>query len=254
MRSTSRLLLAGIILTLLDCTSEAGTIVGQVRVPDSRVSSQYKRLSERFYEPGAKTNASIDQAKCANLQSGLKIAKGGTIQATLLFVDPSSHIQPSMRRRHKPHVVKVRSGGFFPRVLPIMAGERVALLSGLENTIQITTKSKKRNLSFTLKQRGERKIIAFRQPTRESFGSLEYPWFRLNIRAFNHPLFAMTSRRGIFRIDDVPSGSRIINYWHEFLGGGSKQIEVPRKGVARIRVIIPLSEQLRAKIKKCAGP
>lgn len=253
-RGTSRLLLAGIILLLLDCTSKAGTIVGQVRLPDSRMPSQYQRLSERLSAPGAGASAFTNHTECASLQSGLKIAKRGTVQATLLFVDPSSHIQPPVRRRYKPHVIKVGNRGFFPRVLPIITGERVAFLSSLKKTIKITTNSKKRDLSFTLKQRGKRKIINFRRPTQEFLGSPNHPWFRLYIRAFDHPLFAMTSRRGIFRIDGVPPGPQTINYWHEFLGAGAKQIAVPQRGVARIRVIIPLSEQLRAKIKKCTGP
>ena len=61
-------------------------------------------------------------------------------------------------------------------------------------------------------------------------------------------------RAEFFGFEGVPPGPRTVQYWHEFLGTGEKRIMVPREGISRVRLTIPLPVKLRLAMKKCAGP
>ncbi|MFQ5524698.1 MAG: carboxypeptidase regulatory-like domain-containing protein [Thermoanaerobaculia bacterium] len=41
-----------------------------------------------------------------------------------------------------------------------------------------------------------------------------------------HPYYAVTGHDGSFRLDDVPAGSYILEFWHEALGEASKEVTV----------------------------
>ncbi len=253
-RGALKCLLIGISMIVLESPTTAGTVIGRIRLSEFQSAPEYARLIQRYSNPGMKIHELADQAECASLAFGLKIAKGGTIEDAMvsLVSQPSDPLK--LRRSRKLRVIKTTAAGFEPRVLAIVTGERVAFVNGLRKPVRIESASKKKNLTFMLSQRGKRKIVRFSQPARESIRSPGHPWMRMNIRAFDHPLFTTSSPRGIFRIEDVPPGPRTVQYWHEFLGTGEERIMVPREGISRVRFTIPLPAKLRLEMKKCAGP
>ena len=253
-RGVLKCLLIGISMIVLESPATAGTVIGRIRLSEFQSAPEYDRLIRRYSVPGMKIHEFAAQAECASLAFGLKIAKGGTIEDAMVSLVSRPSDQLKRRRNRKLRVIKTQAAGFEPRVLVIGTGERVAFVNGLRRPVRIESASKKENLTFLLSRRGKRKIVRFSQPAMESIRSPGHPWMRATIRAFDHPLFTTSSPRGIFRIEGVPPGPRTVQYWHEFLGTGEKRIMVPREGISRVRLTIPLPIKLRLEMKKCAGP
>ncbi|MGB0911330.1 MAG: hypothetical protein ACPGYT_13285, partial [Nitrospirales bacterium] len=63
-----------------------------------------------------------------------------------------------------------------------------------------------------------------------------HKFMEATIHVFQHPYFAMTGAKGIFKIPDVPPGTYQLNVWHHYLGVHSQTIHVPETDTHTIQV------------------
>ena len=53
-----------------------------------------------------------------------------------------------------------------------------------------------------------------------------HPWMTAHFFVMDHPFFAVTNARGVFRIPGLPDGEYTIVAWHEELGEQEKKVTV----------------------------
>ena len=59
------------------------------------------------------------------------------------------------------------------------------------------------------------------------------------LHVFLHPYYALTTEAGAFRISGIPPGKHPIRVWHESLGILEKVVNIPKKGVVRVKFTYP---------------
>ena len=241
-----------VLVLALQATGLCGALVGRVRLVGTIPYQEYRRMVHRFSEETQDDALPPRHPGCARLVRGLGISERGEVRNAIVYVQSLQSTHVPVRKSRRPHVVAVKTHRFEPRVLAIQSGERVAFLSRARKVVRIQSSSKALTLSFSLKRRGKRKIVKFHQPGLVSIGSPGRPWMGVHIRVHDHPFFAMTSERGIFRIEDVPEGRHRVSSWHEVLGSHTQEVHVPPQGLARVRFRVPIPGVLSERIRECA--
>ncbi len=103
-----------------------------------------------------------------------------------------------------------------------------------------------RNRAFNISQPAEtpdRKKVFTRQERAIKIKCDFHPWMKAYVFVMEHPYFAVTDKKGQFKIDGLPAGEYTLAAWHEELGeqkvkiavgaAGSTQVGFSFKGKAR---------------------
>jgi plastocyanin len=116
---------------------------------------------------------------------------------------------------------------FEPRVLGIQVGQPLEIVNR-DKTVHNTHPYPKVNLEWNMSQPAFTALTqAFERP--EVFipvGCNQHPSEKAFISVFNHPFFAVTDKRGNYKIEGLPPGSYKVVAMHEKLGEKSVELAV----------------------------
>lgn len=105
---------------------------------------------------------------------------------------------------------------FSPRVLPVTRGTTVDFPN--DDTIfhNVFSLSKTKPFDLDIYRPGKSKSVTFSKPGWVKIYCNMHGQMTANIIVLDNPYFALTDRKGLFVIPDVPNGEYVLRTWHEY--------------------------------------
>ena len=147
--------------------------------------------------------------------------------AVVYIKKASGNFQPS-----KEHVeMDQKNLIFIPHVLPVLTGTTVDFLNSdtiLHNVFTFNKCAEKFNLG-TYPQ-GVKKPYTFKKSCIAAVLCNVHPEMEAFVVVLDNPYFAISDKKGNFKIENVPAGKYELKTWHEKLKAQSKEVVVPENG------------------------
>ncbi len=125
---------------------------------------------------------------------------------------------------------------FAPRVAIVPAGGTVDFLNS-DRLLHNIHASPKLNVAFNRTQPKNRTIpITFAQPEIVRVDCDLHSWMTAWVVVAAHPYYAVTKADGQFTFEDLPPGSYRLRIWQERLGTVQREVTIPAKVSAEIKV------------------
>lgn len=135
---------------------------------------------------------------------------------------------------------------FEPRVIGIQVGQPLEIVNR-DQTQHNTHPAPKANREWNMSQPAFTTLTqAFERP--EVFIPVrcnQHPWEKAYISVFNHPFFAVTDKRGNYKIEGLPPGSYKVVAMHEKLGEKSVEVAVTGGTSQSVDFVYPAPETAR---------
>ena len=119
-----------------------------------------------------------------------------------------------------------RNCSYVPHVLAMQLGQTL-VISNADSTAHNTHPNPRLNPQWNQTQpKGAPPIIRVPElaelamPIRDN----HHPWEKAYVSIFAHPFFAVTDRKGKFKIDGLPPGTYTLTAWHERLGEKTSEL------------------------------
>ena len=119
-----------------------------------------------------------------------------------------------------------------PRVLGVVAGQKVAIKNGDQTLHNVHTYRGADTIDNLAQPPGspaiKKKMKAAKpgQPQEIRFSCDVHPWMTAYVGVHNNALHAVTGKDGAFEIKDVPVGKYTVEAWHEVYGVKKVEVEV----------------------------
>lgn len=146
----------------------------------------------------------------------------------LTSIDKTLSAKPS----DKPIVINQQGKRFFPRLMPIVKGQKVNFhnLDELEHNVFST--AEKNSFDLGRYPKGD-----FRQVSYDHIGKYKvycniHQKMILDIVVLDNHYFAVTDEQGHYRIDNVPKGDYQLNVWHIYGGTSSQKVTLDAQDLA----------------------
>lgn len=125
-----------------------------------------------------------------------------------------------------------------PRLIAARVGQEVVFINSdpvFHNVRSYATA----NENFNLAMPTQNQRIARRFTKPEIFLQAKcsvHPWMGAYVAVMDHPYFAVTNERGEFALPRLPAGRYTLEFWHEYYGTQTRDIEVTDRGAEVLRV------------------
>ena len=123
---------------------------------------------------------------------------------------------------------------FVPRILAIVAGQRVEFHNSDNVFHNIFSYSPPKRFDLGRYPKGHSRTVAFARPGAVQVYCDIHSDMRADIIVAPNAHFTLIGRGGRFRIEDVPAGSHTVKVWLPSSGERSAILQVPEEGVARL--------------------
>ncbi len=123
-----------------------------------------------------------------------------------------------------------------PRVLGIQTGQTLTLVNSDPFMHNVNAQAKRGSFNVAMVKPGTA-TKKFKKP--EVMVPIEcnvHPWMKAWIGVMAHPFFATTSPKGTFKIENIPAGDVVLEFWHPTLGTRSKKITVAGEKMQTVQV------------------
>ena len=129
----------------------------------------------------------------------------------------------------KPVVLNQFGCEYTPHVLGVMEGQPLQILNG-DNTNHNIHFQPKINEAYNFTQ-PKKDVKVGRTLTLEEEAPFfvkcdVHTWMGCHIAVFKHPFFAVTGKKGTFKLDGLPPGQYTLEAWHEKFGAITAQVEL----------------------------
>lgn len=202
----------------------AGTLLGKV-------------VLDGVPAPAKKVDVTIDQYLCGKEKDAedLIVSPRSEIANAVVWLDdaPPNAIWPEGADKS---TIDQNGCQFVPRVTIVRAGGTVDFLNSdrLLHNIHATPKL---NVGFNRTQPKNRTIpITFAKPEIVRIDCDLHSWMTTWVVVAAHPYYAVTRGDGQFSFENLPAGSYRVQIWHERLGTVLREVTVPEKGNATVKV------------------
>ncbi len=92
--------------------------------------------------------------------------------------------------------------------------------------------------------RGSRAVFRMDRPGFIAVRCDLHGWMQAFLRVDDHPFHAVSSARGVFRIEAVPAGTYDLEAWHERLGVQKRKVRIEAGKTQRVEIEYPWSPKL----------
>jgi hypothetical protein len=194
--------------------SVKGTVLFEGEAPD-------RAKQDRVGDPKCSQNALDDaivvtRGKLAGVLVRVKI---GTIGAAGSFTAPAA-----------PAVIDQRDCTYVPRVVGIMAGQKVAVRNSDATTHSVWGTLAGKDVVNKMQVAKAPDVVI--DPSAAKPGDVVelkcgvHAWMHAYVVVHDHPFFAVTGGDGTFAIDGLPEGKYTLEAWHPVLGVRTLAIEI----------------------------
>ncbi len=124
---------------------------------------------------------------------------------------------------------------FIPHVVPVLAGTAVDFLNSdtiLHNVFTFNKCADRFNLG-TYPQ-GVKKSHTFKKPCIAAVLCNVHPEMEAFVVVLENPYFAVSDKKGNYKIENLPAGKYELKTWHEKLKSQSKDVTVPENGEVEV--------------------
>ncbi|MGC8740865.1 MAG: carboxypeptidase regulatory-like domain-containing protein [Candidatus Sumerlaeaceae bacterium] len=193
-----------------------------------RVSYLGQRPQLELIEMRGDSYCSARQREARHSRQDLLVNEQGGVANALVYVKDGPIVRRADPQR-KMVELAMRDCLFFPRVLGVQCGQKIALRND-DRTLHTVYARAKANPKFIHPLRGPDD-----PPFEFSFSAPELPvylrcdvqpWMIAYVGVFDHPYFSVTAIDGTFELVNLPPGNYTIGVWHEKLGTLTEHIEL----------------------------
>lgn len=150
------------------------------------------------------------------------------IKDFVVYVDQS---MPGVHPPAKPvQIVIQKDATFQPHVLPILVGTTVEWPNHDEIYHNVFSMSDAKPFDLGLYKHDEVKRVTFDKPGRVDVFCSIHTKMNCIILVLENPYYAVTDKKGVFRISGVPAGTYKLKAWYERLPAMVKDVTVPQTG------------------------
>jgi plastocyanin len=156
------------------------------------------------------------------------IDAAGNVQYALIYVKEG--LGEEFTAPKTPVVVEQKGCRFEPHVMGIMVGQELMFRNqdDLMHIVHVNPKSNK-EFGFSQAKRGEERPKVFvAKETIRLFCDV-HPWMVAWIHVFDHPLYAVTSADGKFKLKGLAPGKYTIEAWHDGYKAVTQEVEIKSK-------------------------
>jgi plastocyanin len=171
-------------------------------------------------------------------------AKSGIVKGTVTIAGkPTSNVVVSVEgvapesvkarlaaMKSKAAVMDQKETQFFPTILPIVVGTKVAFPNHDKSWHNVFSKGGAKDFDVGLYPPGESREVIFDKPGVARILCNAHPSMEAFIVVKEHPFFSAADKSGNYRIDGIPLGSYRVTVWHPELGTTEASVELVRDG------------------------
>lgn len=127
---------------------------------------------------------------------------------------------------------------FIPHVVMVRAGQLFTLLNNDNVLHNFRTPATSANPALNKAQpKFKRRLsIQIDNPDIIPVNCDVHEWMHSVVVVMAHPYYALTGENGTFTLSDVPPGRYSVGFWHEVLGGQTREVVVTAGGEAKVAV------------------
>jgi plastocyanin len=171
-------------------------------------------------------------------------AKSGIVKGTITIAGkPTSSVVVSVEgvapesvkarlaaMKSKTAVMDQKESKFFPTMLPIVVGTKVAFPNHDKSWHNVFSKGGAKDFDVGLYPPGKSRDVTFDKPGVARILCNAHPNMEAFIVVKEHPFFSAADKAGNYRIDAIPLGTYRVTVWHPELGITEASIELVRDG------------------------
>jgi plastocyanin len=214
-----KLLLGILILVLTLAPAGAGTIVGRVHA-EGKAGAEQDANCGNYDDKTLKFAEKVDYASLRDFVVYIDQDVG-----TNAVVPPEKPVLVVTTNK-----VSQKGAMFIPHVLPIVKGTTVEWPNRDEIFHNVYSDSDAKQFDLGLYKDPEIKRVKFETPGRVDIFCSIHSSMSCVVLVLRNPHFAMTDRKGVYTIMNVPAGTYRLKAWHERLPSDRKTIVVPENG------------------------
>lgn len=161
------------------------------------------------------------------------------IKDFVVYIDQT---MPGVHPPSKPvQIVIQKDATFQPHVLPIMVGTTVEWPNHDEIYHNVFSMSEAKPFDLGLYKNNEVKRVTFDKPGRVDVFCSIHTKMNCIILVLENPYYALTDKKGAFRISGVPPGTYKVKAWYERLPALEKEVTVPESGDVSVDFTLTVS-------------
>ena len=172
----------------------------------------------------------VGDPKCSQntLDDAIVVTRGklaGVLVRVKVGGVPGTHAAPAT-----PVVIDQRDCTYVPRVVGIVAGQKVAVRNSDATTHSVWGTLAGKDVINKMQVAKAPDVVI--DPSAAKAGDVVelkcgvHAWMHAYVVVMDHPFFAVTDAEGKFAIDGLPQGKYTLEAWHPVLGGKTLDIEI----------------------------
>lgn len=157
----------------------------------------------------------------------------------VVFIDQP---MPGGRPPAKPvQIVIQKDGTFTPHVLPVMVGTTVEWPNQDRIYHNVFSMSDAKSFDLGLYKSNEVRRVTFDKPGKVDVYCSIHSKMNCIILVLENPYFAVTDKKGIYKISNVPAGTYKVKAWHERIPKQIKEVNVPMNGQVMLDFVLSIT-------------
>jgi plastocyanin len=209
-----RLLVLAALSTLWACERSGGAPVPAPKQVDAAATSTLAPSPSAVVQAAGFDEALLRAAPPGAMAGQILDSSQHPAAGIIVYVKegaPKTHYPPPAQ----PAVIDQRDKTFVPRILPVLAGTKVAFKNSDAVLHNVYSRSHTKTFDLGAYPRDESRSALFEEPGRVDVFCAIHTNMHAVILILENPYFATTDARGYFEMRGVPPGSYTVSLWSE---------------------------------------
>lgn len=167
------------------------------------------------------------------------VAKGGRLANVLIYVKTGAALEGLSFEAPATNVVLDQRGcRFIPHLLGLRVNQTLEIRNSDRTTHNVhATPRISPDWNMSQSAGAEPLLVHFaRSEVVIPIKCNQHPWMKAYVGVFAHPFFAVSDKRGAFRIEGLPPGDYTIAAWHEEFGEKTFQVTIKAGAEETLRI------------------
>ena len=232
-RSTGPVLATALLLLGMGVAAFAEDVEGVVRFEGKKP----RRRTIQMREKRGKPSACQALHETALLDERLVVGEKGGLANVFVYVTKGLE-KKKYDPPKEPAVLGQDKCMFRPRVLGFQVGQEFKMKNNdpvIHNIRSFSTVNRAFNIAQPPETPDRKKVFTAAEKAVKITCDI-HPWMAGYFFVMEHPYFAVTDKKGQFKIKGLPAGDYTLTAWHEELGEREAKVIVGKDGSAKVKV------------------